>query len=83
MHYCDLITMEVTLKTYLTWLTRLLVLLTITCAVAAIFMYLSLSPDGHDGAGAIAILYSAVLGMFGFGISALAAHFIARNVSDS
>ncbi len=83
MHYCDLITMEVTMKTYLTWLTRLLVLLTMICAVAAIFMYLGLSPDGHDGAGAIAILYSAVLGMFGFGISAFAAYFIARNVSDS
>ena len=71
------------MNTYLTWLTRLLVLLTIICAVAATIMYFSLSPDGLDGAGAIAMLYSALLGTFGFGISALAAYFIARNVNNS
>ena len=71
------------MKTYLTWLTRLLVLLTIVCAIAAVVMYFSLSPDGLDGAGAIAMLYSAILGTIGFGISALAAYFIARNVNHS
>lgn len=71
------------MKTYLKWLSRLLILLTLICAVSALAMYVSLSPDGLDGAGAIALLYSALVGVFGFGISALAAHFIARNISDS
>ena len=71
------------MKTYLKWLTRLLFALTLACAVTAAIMYFSLSPAGLDGAGAIAFLYAAILGTFGFGISALAAHFIARNVNHS
>lgn len=71
------------MKTYLTWITRILVLLTLLCAIAATFMYFGLSPDGLDGAGAVAMLYSAILGVFGFGVSALAAYFISRNVNDS
>lgn len=66
---------------YLKWLTRLLVLLTLICAATAVVMYVSLSSDGIDGAGATAMLYSAIVGTFGFGVSALAAHFIARNVN--
>ena len=71
------------MKTYLKWLTRLLFLLTILCAAAAVVMYFSLSPSGLDGGGGIALLYAAILGTIGFGISGLAAWFIARNVNHS
>ena len=71
------------MQTYLTWLTRLLIFLTVICVGAVVFMYITLNSGAPESAKRLAMLYSALLGSFGFGISALAAHFIARNVNNS
>ena len=71
------------MKTYMTWLARLLFLLTAICLIAALLMFFGLSPVGLDGAGATAILYSTILGVFGFGISAFAAYIIGQNINNS
>lgn len=71
------------MDSFLKWVTRLLVLLTLICAVSAGIMYFSMSADGLDGAGATAILYATLVGTIGFGVSALAAFLIRKNFSQS
>ena len=67
---------------YLTWLKRILLVMAFGCAVFAAIGYVSLSPDGLDGGGAIALIYAAIIGAIGFSVTALATHFIARNFQE-
>jgi len=67
------------MQTYFKWLTRILILLAIMCAVFAGWGYFNKSPDGLDGGGAIAVLYTAIVGALGFSVTAFATHLIGRN----
>lgn len=71
------------MQTYLQWLARILALMAIVCLALALTAYFSMSPSGLDGGGGIALLYAALVGTIGFGISAIAAHLIRKNISNS
>lgn len=67
------------MSTYLKWLTRILFGLAAICAVIAIYFGFIRSPNTGGGDPNIALFYTALVGLFGFGISGLAAQIIAKS----